>query len=186
MSTVHRPCSSLAYSPAEMLTEAFLSPSPFVLPTKAGRIAHTARALKAAEMLTKLLAVPCAVEKHNVFSMSIIAQLAAVQISACNTLLEDYPQSIARDRIRLAIGSLNSIGTLWPLGRRMAKEVRMIARADLASMQRLVPNTDTAATCTMEVPRDDLISTIDPMMGVDIYSGIVSLLLHDVVGRKLK
>ncbi|KAF2849343.1 hypothetical protein T440DRAFT_490581 [Plenodomus tracheiphilus IPT5] len=173
MSTVHRPCSSLAYSSAEMLTSAFLSPSPFIIPTKTGRGAHTARALKASEIFTKLLAIPCAVEKHNVFAASIIAQLAAVQVSASNVLLDDYPQSIARDRIKLAIGCLNNMGTLWPLAKRMAKEVRMIARADLASMERTAVDPATAATSTSADARDEIIWTIDPMVGVNIYSGVI-------------
>lgn len=173
-STVHRPCSSLSYSPAEMLTESFLSPSPFIISTKAGRATHTARALKATEILTKLLAIPCAVEKHNIFAASIIAQLTAVQISACNNLLEDYAQSIARDRIRLSIACLTNLGNLWPLVKRMAKEIRMVARADLASIQHMVTtDSNTAATRTTDFPRQELIGTIDPVIGVDIYSGII-------------
>ncbi|KAI8939608.1 hypothetical protein NX059_003370 [Plenodomus lindquistii] len=175
LTTLHRPCSSLAYSPAELLTEAFLSPAPFAITTKAARSSHTARVLKAAEILTKLLSIPCAVEKHSILSMTILAQLAAVQVSACNDLLQDYAQSIGRDRIRLIIGCLNSMGTLWPLAKRLVKEARTIARADLTGMQRLTAmNSDTAATCSIETPRDDMIWSMYPIVGVDISSEPVS------------
>ncbi|KAF1843848.1 uncharacterized protein K460DRAFT_387804 [Cucurbitaria berberidis CBS 394.84] len=172
LSVVHRPFSSLAYSAEEMLAEAFSSPNPFVVPPKSGRSAHTARTLKAVGMQTKLLAIPCVVEKHSILTMCITAQLAAVQVSACTHLLEDFPLSIARDRVRLSIGFLNAMGSIWPLGKRMAKEVRAIARSNLTSVQR--PLTMGARTAPeIDLARDDLIWPIDPSIQIDIYSGIV-------------
>lgn len=169
---MHRPFSSLTYSAEEMSTEAFLSPTPFVMPPKSGRIAHTARALKAVEMQTKLLAIPCPVEKHNVFTMCINAQLAAVQISACNNLLEDRALSIARDRVRLSIGSLNAMGSIWPLGKKMVKEVRAIARSNLSDARNTLTFESGPAT-EIDLPRDELIWPIEPSAQIDIYSGIV-------------
>lgn len=172
ISTMHRPFSSLKYGAEEMNTEAFLSPTPFVMPPGSGRNAHTARALKAVEMQTKLLAIPCAVEKHNVFTMCICAQLAAVQVSACNNLLEDKALSIARDRVRLSIGFLNAMGSIWPLGKKMAKEVRAIARSNLSSVQNTVA-TESGPATEIDLLRDELIWPIDPSAQIDIYSGIV-------------
>lgn len=173
MSTIHRPCSSLAYSQIELSTQSFLSPAPFLLPSKAGRNAHTARALKALDMHTKLLAIPCAVEKHNLFTMCISAQLAAVQVSACNNLLEGHAESIAKDRIRLIIGYLKTLGTIWPLGKQMAQEVRVIARSSRPDSLATVL-ADVGPEATMDLPRDELIWPIDPSAQIDIYSGIVS------------
>ncbi|KAF1956692.1 nicotinate-nucleotide diphosphorylase [Byssothecium circinans] len=171
ITTIHRPLSSLAYSLEELTTESFSSPVPFIEPAKAGRSSHTARALKAIDIQTKLLAIPCAIEKHNVFTMCIVATLAASQISACNILLDDHRLSIARDRVRLSIGYLNAMSSLWPLAKKMAKEVRFIARKTLASL----PSTLTQQqdeTATTEIPRDEVIWPIDPSASIDIYAGL--------------
>lgn len=170
--TMHRPFSSLVYSTAELSTTSFHAPVPYVVPPVSGRSSHTARALKAVEWQTKLLAIPCTIEKHNVFSLCVCAQIAAAQISACNNLLEDHALSIARDRVKLSIGFLNAMGSIWALGKAMAKEVRAIARSTL-SVPPSVTAVEAGPTVEIDLPRDELIWPIDPSAGIDIYSGIV-------------
>ena len=82
------------------------------MPASVSRNQHTARTLRILEIHTKLLAIPCVMEKHSVFSMCISAQLATAQISACNNLLEDHALSIARDRVKLSIGFLSAMGSI--------------------------------------------------------------------------
>ncbi|KAF3047399.1 hypothetical protein E8E12_003221 [Didymella heteroderae] len=150
--TMHRPFSSLKYNDAELATTSFSPPAPFSVHPTVGRSAHTARALRVAEIQTKLLAIPCTIEKHSVFSMAISAQIATAQVSACSNLLEDHALSIARDRVKLSIGFLNAMGSVWPLGKAMARD---------------------DSTDEIEVPRDELIWPVDPSANVDIYSGLV-------------
>ncbi|KAF2827486.1 hypothetical protein CC86DRAFT_290224 [Ophiobolus disseminans] len=172
INTMHRPFSSLSLSPEEMTTQAFLSPTPYVAPPKQGRGAHTARTLRAIEMHTKLLAIPCAVERHSVFTMCMTAQLATAQISACTNLLEDHALSIARDRVRLSIGFLNAMGSFWPLGKLMAKEVRQIARTHLSNKPTTV-TMDSGPAAEVDILRDDLIWPVDPSTQIDIFSGLI-------------
>ncbi|UPX19157.1 uncharacterized protein EKO05_0009428 [Ascochyta rabiei] len=170
--TMHRPLSSLSYSTAELSATAFHVSAPYLIPPVSGRSTHTARALKAVELQTKLLAIPCTIEKHNVFSMCICAQIGTAQISACNHLLEDHALLIARDRVKLSIGFLNAMGSIWSLGKAMAKDVRAVARSTLsAAPSTLAVQTDAAVE--IELPRDELIWPIDPSAAIDIYSGIV-------------
>ena len=170
--TMHRPFSALVYNIAEFSTAAFRAPTPYVVSPISGRSSHTARALKAIEMQTKLLAIPCAIEKHNVFSMCICARIATAQISACNNLLEDHALSIARDRVKLSIGFLNAMGSIWVLAKAMAKDVRAVARSTLP-----VPSStmtvESDPTAEIQLPRDELIWPVDPSAGIDIYSGLV-------------
>ncbi|KAF2121990.1 Quinolinate phosphoribosyl transferase [Lophiotrema nucula] len=167
---MHRPFSSLVYSLEELSTKSFASPVPYIEPVRLGRAAHTARALKAADTQTKLLAIPCTIEHHHVFVLCIVAAIAVAQISACNTLLEDHALSIARDRVRLSIGFLNAMGSLWPLARKMAQEVKSVARKTLCGVQTV----EQAAVDEIEIPRDDMIWPIDTSTtNIDIYSGIV-------------
>jgi hypothetical protein len=172
MNIMHRPFSSLALCPEETTTQAFLSPTPFVAPSRQGRGAHTARVLRAIEMQTKLLAIPCTIERHNVITMCMSAQLAVAQISACKNLLEDRSLSIARDRVRLSIGFLDSMGAFWPLGKMMAKEVRHIARMHL-SKDRNTVTMDSEDVADVEFPPDEFIWPVNPAAQVDIHSGLM-------------
>jgi hypothetical protein len=174
MNTMHRPFSSLALCPEELTTQSFLSPTPYVAPPTQGRGAHTARSLRALEMQTKLLAIPCAMERHSVTTMCMAAQLATAQISACKHLLDDHALSIARDRVRLSIGFLNAMGTYWPLGKLMAKEVRNIARIHLSSSSnRNTVTMESAPAAEIDIPRDEVIWPVNPSAQIDIYSGLM-------------
>ncbi|KAF2869159.1 hypothetical protein BDV95DRAFT_609393 [Massariosphaeria phaeospora] len=168
--TAHRPFSSLTYSIEELSTESFVSPVPFIQPPKSGRNMHTARALKAIESQTKLLAIPCHGERHHIFAACITASVVTAQISACKNLLEDHAQSIGRDRVRLSIGYLNRMGSFWPLVKKMTKEARFIARQSLVAHESTC-NADSAAE--IEVPRDELLWPVGSSSQIDIYSGIV-------------
>ncbi|KAF2197416.1 hypothetical protein GQ43DRAFT_207758 [Delitschia confertaspora ATCC 74209] len=90
----HRPLSSLAYSIPGLATIFFLFPIPLhVIPLHtAAQSAHTARVLKATEIQTKLLSIPCDVECHPLFVMGVLVSSTAAQISACrmNSLLVGY------------------------------------------------------------------------------------------------
>jgi hypothetical protein len=169
--TSHRPFSSLTYSMEELSTQSFVSPVAFIEPPKPGRSAHTARVLKAIETEIKLLAIPCAMERHNILTASMVATLATAQISACNIFLDDHPLSIARDRLRLSIGCLNALGTIWPLAKQMAKEVRYIARRTLSSLPSLTTQVANPSA-EIEVPRDGVIWPVYPSAQIDIYAGI--------------
>jgi hypothetical protein len=169
---IHRPFSALSYSVEELSAKSFNSHVPLIGPQKQSRGTHTARALKAAELQTRLLAIPCQAEKHPLFTACIAAAIAVAEISACNVLLDDHALSIARDRVRLSIGFLRQMGTVWPLARHMADEVKYVARSTLVgtSITR-GPEPDPAAV--IEIPRDELIWPVHPQAAVDIYSGIV-------------
>lgn len=128
-------------------------------------------------MQTRLLAIPCALEKHNVFTMCVTAQIAAVQVSACTYLLDGHALSIARDRVRLSIGVLKTMGTIWPLGKNMAREVQTIARASFSStpVQHTVISsmgTEPMAAEEVELARDELVYPVNPSAHIDIYAGI--------------
>jgi hypothetical protein len=167
---IHRPFSSLVYNSAELSTTAFQAHLPFSLPSISGRSAHTA--LKAVELQTNLLAIPCTIEKHNLFTMCICSHIATAQISACTNLLEDHALSIARDRVKLSIGFLNVMGSTWAGAKAMAKDVRAVARSTLSVPSSTVTiEPDLAAE--IEILRDELIWPVNPSADIDMFSGIV-------------
>jgi len=169
----HRPFSTLIYSMEELTTQSFVTPVPYIESSRQGQCAHTARALKAADMHTKLLAIPCVLERHHPFTLCITASIATAQVSACNLLLEDHAASIARDRVRLSVGFLSTMGNNWLLAKNMAREVRRVARRTLAGGQNN-SLADADPNSITEIPRDDLFWPVgDPASQIDIYSGLV-------------
>lgn len=168
--TVHRPYSGLVYSREEFTTESFMVLSPMPSSPASRRAGHTARALKGLEIYTKLLAIPTLAEKHGLFTFSIAAQMAAAQIAACKHLLQDHALAIGRDRLKLSIGYLNTMGNFWPLAKKMAREVRGIARASLSDVVDTIPMN---AAAELEIPRDELTWTTGPSVQIDIYAGTV-------------
>ena len=168
--TIHRAFSALAYSVDEYTTESFMVLAPFAAASISKRAAHTARAIKALEIHTKLLAIPGAAERHSLFSMCVVAQMATTQISACKYLLEDHALAIGRDRLRLSIGFLNTMGTFWPLGKKMAKEVKAVARAAFSGVPE---TTQMNANAEIDLERDELMWPSHPSAQIDIYAGTV-------------
>lgn len=165
----------------ELTTQSFVTPVPYIEPSRQSQCAHTRRALKAAEMHTKLLAIPCVLERHHPFTLCITASIATAQVSACNLLLEDHAASIARDRVRLSVGFLSTMGNSWVLSKKMAREVRCVARRTLAGEQ----NNSLAGVDTNsinEIPRDDLFWPVgNPASQIDIYSSLVLPMNWDVL-----
>ena len=139
---------------------------------KQNRSAHTARALKAVELQTSLLSIQCPAERHSLFATCIVSEISLAQISACKLLLDEHAMSIARDRIRLSIGFLTQMGTVWPLAKEMARDVRYVARRTLSNVSTARgPEPDPAAE--VEVPRDELIWPLHSSASIDIYSAMV-------------
>jgi hypothetical protein len=107
--------------------------------------------------------------------MCMTAQMAAVQISGCIYLLDGQALSIGRDRVSLSIGFLKTMGSIWPLGKMMAKEVRAIARLSFSntSTQHTVSMAaESAAMEEVELPRDEVVYPVDPLAQIDIYAGL--------------
>lgn len=174
----HRPFSSLPYSFEECTTTSFAAAVPFMDAPKDGRAVHTARTVRACDIQTRFLSVPCAVERHSVFTLAIVANIATTQIAACK-LLDDCGLDIARDRVRLSIGFLNTMGAYWPTAKAMARDVRYVARSALSGPSRSIPPrsevpapASASAPAETELARNELMWPVDASAHIDIYSGI--------------
>jgi hypothetical protein len=183
LSKLHRPFSAL---PRELETRTFGPASPFVIPGRS-RNRHTAMVVKASEMAARLLAIPGQMERHGVFVLGVVAQIATVQVSACTYLLDGHALSIARDRVRLCIGFLDTMGEVWGLGREMSREVRGLARASLGSSTLRIAVSESTAILGTDLETglvrelDEVIWHSDAPAQLDIYSGIVMPFDSDMV-----
>lgn len=61
-----------------------------------------------------------------------IANTTIAHLSACKYLFRDKALQIEREKIRLSMGALKTLGDFWPLGKRTYREIGIIAREILA------------------------------------------------------
>lgn len=174
----HRPFSSLAYSLEETTTTSFSPAVPFMNGPKQSRPMHTARTLKACDTQTRLLAIPCVMERHSILTACIVASIATAQVAACR-MLNEHALSIARDRVRLSIGYLNAMGTYWTTSTAMAKEVRFVARSALMGYSHAA-NVPSDPSVEIELPGHDTRWPIDPSAQINIYAGMTIPVHFDI------
>lgn len=84
--------------------------------------------LQAIERLTNLLTVTSSGSVWSPFIICIIATTTIAHLSACKFVLKGEHLSVARERIRVAMGVLGNFTKVWPGGRRTIREVKTIAR----------------------------------------------------------
>lgn len=127
---MHRYLSTLVYHPIESTSSCSPTPPPERLAPVFFREAptHTAKILKAVERLTALLTLPVPISLHTPYSICVIASPTIAYLSACKHLLEGEELKLARERIRVAIGALEGFGDVWPRGKKVVREVKIIAR----------------------------------------------------------
>ena len=89
---------------------------------------HTKKIMSAVERQTDLLTLHSRRIARSPFSICMIAAVTVTHLSACKYILRDEALSIARERIRAAIGTLEILAEVWSQGKRILWEVKTIAR----------------------------------------------------------
>jgi hypothetical protein len=90
--------------------------------------------------MTNLLTLPTEISLHTPFTVYIIATITIAHLSACKFVLKEKELQIARERIRVAMGALESFADIWPRGKKVVADVKTIAR----ELLRLVPENRSA------------------------------------------
>jgi len=78
--------------------------------------------------MTDMLTLPCRMAVHTPFSICIIANITIAHLSACKHILKGEQLRVARERIRVAMGSLEIFSEVWPRGEKVVREVKTIAK----------------------------------------------------------
>jgi hypothetical protein len=89
---------------------------------------HTARTIAAANNISKLVTLPTPIIKHTPFLTCVITLAAVVHLSACSWLLSGDEGFLAKERIRLGVGALRSLGGVWGVAGSVLKQVKGVAR----------------------------------------------------------
>lgn len=124
---LHRPLSDLKFNPVEWISSCARYP-PQEIPTPELISVHTVRVLKSTEAQIRLLALPAEQFHHTPFTTCMVSEGTLALLSACNFLFKGKELAIARDQIRMTIGSLKALGELWPRTAKNVQEIQTIAR----------------------------------------------------------
>jgi hypothetical protein len=123
---LHRPKSSLAISIVPDDTSCTPA-TKYATPTKPIAL-HTAKALQAANTISKLITLPCPLIKHSPFFTCVITLGAIVHLSACSWLLHGDEGFLAKERIRLGVGALKTLEEVWSVAGCVLMQVKGVAR----------------------------------------------------------
>ncbi|RPA99568.1 hypothetical protein L873DRAFT_1789511 [Choiromyces venosus 120613-1] len=123
---LHRPKSSLASSLVPDNTSC-TPESKYSTATKPIAL-HTAKAIQAANTISKLITLPCPLIKHTPFFTCVITLAAIVHLSACSWLLHGDEGFLAKERIRLGVGALKTLEEVWNVAGCVLMQVKGVAR----------------------------------------------------------
>lgn len=89
---------------------------------------HTTKVLEASEAAIALFTLPTPFLRHTPLVICSLTVSLLAQIAACRLRLKGVVYTAARDRIRLALGVIKTLGEAWPIAQKTVKEVQIIAR----------------------------------------------------------
>ena len=160
---MHRPLSTLAYSPIESVARcAPLAPSDRLrCPNRAESELHTVKCLSAIHTLDQLLTLPTDLNTHSPFLICMIANATIAHLSACRFLHQGEKLATSREKIRLTMGTLKRLGEYWPLGKRTYHELGIIAREILCLTSDSGP-APANMTTTISHPENPSVNFVSP------------------------
>lgn len=123
---LHRPKSHLAISTVPDDTSC--TPAAKWATSTKPRAMHTAKAITAANTIAKLITLPAPLIKHTPFFTCVITLAAIVHLSACSWLLTGDEGFLAKERIRLGVGALKTLGEVWSVADCVLMQVKGVAR----------------------------------------------------------
>ncbi len=168
---LHRPRSDLASLGERYATTC--SQGEFVELPVLSYAAHTSKALRAADEISKMTALGVPLCLHTPCFTCAIAKAAVVHLPAY--ILETSPRaaSIVKERLQLAINGLKTMGEVWPMAVMVKQQISQYAREAL-SAPRMVASLPAPVSCVQQIDPTafgddswvDLLGTYDPSSAI--------------------
>lgn len=124
---LHRPHSDLLFNPLEIISSCAMGPPDTTLVGELVNV-HTIRCLKSIEAQVRLMALPARPFCHTPFVICMMTAGTIPHLSACKFLFTSERLEIARHQIRLGMGCLKEMATVWPQAAVHARELQTIAQ----------------------------------------------------------
>ncbi|GCB18988.1 hypothetical protein AAWM_01873 [Aspergillus awamori] len=131
---IHRPLSTLAYSSVESTCKcAPPVPAEDAPGSDTTQIQlHTLKCLHAIEQLGRLMILPANIHAHTPFIICMIANATIAHLAACRYVFAGPDLQLGRERIRLSMGTLKRLSEHWGQGKRIYREMGIVAREILS------------------------------------------------------
>lgn len=133
---LHRPRSQLAYGSIERISKC--APPPCEKSVSEQQRAydfHTTKVLEASEAGIGLFTLPGPFITHTPLLICGMTLSILAQISACRFKLKGPRYAAARDRVRLGLRAIKTLGEVWAIGHITVREIQNIAR-EMLSLQK--------------------------------------------------
>ena len=124
--SLHRPRSSLTFIQNHYPTEC-TRPEAIRAPISAYEV-HTAKTLKAANSISRAIAIRTPLSKHSPCFVCATLLSAIVHLPAYSVEMDMERASAIKERLQLTINALNSIGEVWPMGKAAKGQISQFAR----------------------------------------------------------
>ena len=105
-----------------------MTPQPSWTPSTKPMALHTARTIASANTIAKLVTLPTPLIKHTPFLSCTVTLACVVHLSACSWLLSGDEGFLAKERIRLGVGALKTLGVVWGGATEVLGQVKNVAR----------------------------------------------------------
>lgn len=136
MISLHRPRSQLTYGLVERRSKCAPPPSEKAIEAQQRAFDfHTTKVLAASDSAIGLFTLPIPYLKLTPMVICSLTISLLAQIAGCRLKLKGVVYSASRDRIRLGLAVIKTLGEVWPVAVKTVKEVQDIAREGLC-----VPN----------------------------------------------
>ena len=124
---------------------------------------HTIRCLKSVEAQVRLMARPARPFCHTPFVICMMTAGTIPLLSACKFLFTSQRLEVARHQIRMSMGCLKEMASIWPQAAVHVRELQMIAQEVLGLPSR-GPDTvpDAAANSGSDGTHSGTSTTVDP------------------------
>lgn len=100
--------------------------------------------------MNELLTLSSSLKSHSPFLICMIANTSVAYLSACRHVFQGQELRLAREKIRLHMGTLKALGECWPLARKIHSQVGTIAREVL-----YLTDADAAAPLPKQITTND-------------------------------
>ena len=89
---------------------------------------HTLKCLRAADNIASLVTIPSIYVKQSPFATCVIVTAVVAHVAACSDALSPDQIRPVKDRIRLCLGMVRTLGEVWPFAEARFQEAKAAAR----------------------------------------------------------
>ena len=100
---------------------------------------HTAKAIRAAEAISKLVTIPAPISRRTPMFTCVITMSSIVHLAYWSFFIADGEDALVKEQIRLNVGGLKTLANYWPVAKVVLGQVRGVAQEMFKAKRRTAP-----------------------------------------------